>query len=67
MKQTEKLDYEEYDLSTTDTHRPAWPMKFFKDKDGCGWLCDKEVDPEGDLGAQGFWRCSEMAFPYGGR
>ena len=67
MKQNEELDYEEYDLSSTDSHKPARPMKFFKDDNGCGWLCDKEVDPEGDLEAQGCWRCSEMAFPFGGR
>lgn len=64
MKETE-IEYEDYDLSTTDTHKPARPMKFFKDKDGCGWLCDKDVDPDGDLAAQGCWRCDEVTFPIG--
>jgi hypothetical protein len=53
--------------ATTETHKPARPMKFFKDKEGNGWLCDSEVDPDGDLRAQGCWRCDEMAFPMGGR
>ena len=39
----------------------------FEDKDGNGWLCDKDIDPEGDFEAQGCWRCEEMAFPTGGR
>ncbi|MFO8174047.1 MAG: hypothetical protein ACQET1_11415 [Gemmatimonadota bacterium] len=56
---------DEYDLATTDTHKPARPMVFFKDRDGCGWLCDKDIDFEGDLEGQGCWRCSEMAFPMG--
>jgi hypothetical protein len=52
---------------TTDTHKPARPLKYFKDKDGYGWLCDKEIDPEKNLREQGCWRCDEMAFPTGGR
>lgn len=55
------------DTATTDTHKPARPLKFFKDRKGHGWLCDKDVDPERDLAAQGCWRCEEMAFPMGGR
>ena len=43
--------------ATTDTHRPARPLKFFKDGEGVGWLCDKDIDPDGDLRAQGCWRC----------
>ncbi len=58
-------NYEEFDLASTDTHRPARPMVFFKDPNGCGWLCDRDIDFEGDLEAQGCWRCSEMAFPMG--
>ena len=53
--------------ATTDTHIPARPLKFFKDGEGIGWLCDKDIDPDGDLRAQGCWRCDEMAFPDGGR
>jgi hypothetical protein len=52
---------------STDAHKPARPLKFFKDKDGYGWLCDKDIDPERDLRKQGCWRCDEMAFPTGGR
>jgi len=48
-------------------HTPTRPIKYVKDKDGYGWLCDKEVDPDGDLREQGCWRCDEMAFPTGGR
>lgn len=46
---------------------PGRPLKFVKDRDGDGWLCDQDVDPNGDLKAQGCWRCDEMAFPFGGR
>jgi hypothetical protein len=53
--------------ASTEPHKPARPLKFVKDKDGNGWLCDKDVDPNGDLAAQGCWRCEEMAFPDGGR
>jgi len=53
--------------ATTDTHEPARPLKFFKDAAGNGWLCDKDIDPDRDLRAQGCWRCDEMAFPTGGR
>jgi len=52
---------------STSTHKPARPLKFFKDKDGNGWLCDKDIDPDADLEVQGCWRCEEMAFPTGGR
>lgn len=56
---------DEREYSNTDTHKPARPMKFFKDKDGNGWLCDKNIDFNGDLVAQGCWRCDEIAFPIG--
>jgi len=55
----------ERELSTTETHKPARPMQFFKDQNGNGWLCDKDIDPNRDLEAQGCWRCDEMAFPMG--
>jgi hypothetical protein len=48
-------------------HLPARPIKYFKDSDGFGWLCDKGIDPSKDFRAQGCWRCDEMAFPAGGR
>jgi len=37
---------------TTDTHTPARPLKYFKDNEGVGWLCDKDIDASGDLRAQ---------------
>jgi hypothetical protein len=52
---------------TTDTHKPARPLKYFKDNEGFGWLCDKDIDPGRSLREQGCWRCDEMAFPTGGR
>lgn len=52
---------------TTDTHTPARPLKYFKDSEGVGWLCDKNIDAGKDLRTQGCWRCDEMAFPMGGR
>jgi hypothetical protein len=48
-------------------HIPTRPLKYFKDEDGFGWLCDKRVDANRDLREQGCWRCDEMAFPTGGR
>jgi hypothetical protein len=48
-------------------HRASRPLKFFRDADGNGWLCDKDIDPDKDLREQGCWRCDEMAFPTGGR
>ena len=53
--------------ANTNTHKPARPLKFFKDNDGVGWLCDNDIDFDGDLEAQGCWRCEDMAFPMGGR
>ncbi len=53
--------------ANTDTHTPARPLKYFQDKEGYGWLCDKDIDFDGDLRKQGCWRCDEMAFPTGGR
>lgn len=65
IMEAKEIEYEDYELSTTDTHKPARPMKYFKDKDGCGWLCDKDVDTDGDLAAQGCWSCDEVTFPIG--
>jgi hypothetical protein len=61
------MNEEEKELASTDTHKPARPLNYFKDQAGVGWLCDKNIDPDGDLRAQGCWRCDEMAFPMGGR
>jgi len=46
---------------------PARPLKYVKDSEGYGWLCDEDVDPNRDLRERGCWRCDEMAFPIGGR
>lgn len=46
-----------------ESHEPALSLRFFRDKEGNGWLCDKDIDPDGDLKAQGCWRCEESAFP----
>ena len=48
-------------------HKAARPLKYVKDGEGQGWLCDKDVDPAGDLKEHGCWRCDEMHFPTGGR
>ena len=48
-------------------HPASRPIKFFKDDDGCGWLCDKGIDTHKDFREQGCWRCDEMVFPTGGR
>ena len=64
---TEEIYYDEREEITTDTHKSARPLKYFKDKEGYGWLCDKGIDPNKDIREQGCWRCDEMAFPTGGR
>ncbi|MBN2125726.1 MAG: hypothetical protein JW821_15625 [Deltaproteobacteria bacterium] len=55
------------DYSYLCGHMAARPIRYLKDRDGYGWLCDKKVDPRGDLRDQDCWRCDEMAFPAGGR
>ena len=50
-----------------ESHEAARPLKYVKDEEGNGWLCDQNVDPAKDLRAQGCWRCGDMAFPTGGR
>jgi hypothetical protein len=64
-KQNRTMNYEDYDVTAKGPHKAAHHMIFLKDKDGNGWLCDKGVDPEGDLETQGCWRCEDMAFPMG--
>ena len=58
---------ESHDSNQVQAHQAARPLKYVADKQGNGWLCDKSVDESGDLGAQGCWRCEDMAFPCGGR
>ena len=64
---SDKFNSDEREEMTTDTHKPARPLKYFKDNDGYGWLCDKDVNPSKDFREQGCWRCDQMAFPTGGR
>ena len=65
MKENKDVKIEDYvDLYR---HMPARPLRYCKDKDGYGWLCDKNVEPDRDLRSQGCWRCDEMAFPDGAR
>jgi hypothetical protein len=41
---------------------PARPLKVVRDKYGRLWLCDADVDEEGDIEAQGGWRCGDLVF-----
>ena len=62
-----KKDVKIEDYTYLYNHSPARPMKFVKDQNGDGWLCDKAVVADRELRKQGCWRCDEMAFPTGGR
>ena len=55
-------EYQEY--YEPDYH--GRPLEYVKDKRGNGWLCDKGIDKNQDLEAQGCWRCDEVTFPLGG-
>jgi len=41
---------------------PAHPMKVVRDKYGRLWLCGAGVDEDGDIEAQGGWRCEDLTF-----
>ena len=43
-------------------HPGGRPMMVFRDKDGCLWLCDKDVDKSKSFEDQGCWRCRDLAF-----
>ena len=43
-------------------HPGARPLKVVKDPEGGLWICDKDVDPSGDLAEQGCWRCEDLPF-----
>lgn len=45
--------------ASTDTHQSARALEYFKDKEGNGWLCDKNFDPDKNLRQQGCPRCDE--------
>ena len=57
------MTYNQKEQANLEHHSSARPMKFVKDAQGAGWLCDRDVDPKQDLREQGCWRCDEMAFP----
>ena len=48
-------------------HRAARPMQVVTDGNGNRWLCDKGINSNMNLKAQGCWRCEDVAFPMGGR
>jgi len=56
------VNLDEEDIYEVDPSHPARPMEVVFDKDGVHWLCDKGVDHEGDLAAQGCWRCGDFPF-----
>jgi hypothetical protein len=42
----------------------ARPMVIIRDEKGDPWLCDKGVDPKGDLRMQGCWQCGGQEMPF---
>ena len=48
--------------SSIVTSSGSRPMKVFVDSNGYEWLCDKDVDPNGNFSAQGCWRSDHMEF-----
>jgi len=53
---------EEEEIYEVDPNHPARPMEIVFDEEGNHWLCDKGVDPKGDLATQGCWRCGDFQF-----
>lgn len=55
-------------IEPASAQNPARPLRYVKDKDGRGWLCDcdADIDFNGDLEAQGCWRCEDVPFPMEG-
>jgi hypothetical protein len=43
-------------------HPPALLWRLCIDKQGSMWLCDKRVDPKGNLKEQGCVNCAELPF-----
>jgi hypothetical protein len=46
----------------SEPHKAARPMRVVVDKDGCTWLCDVDIDENGNLKEQGCWNCKDVAF-----
>jgi len=53
---------DDVEIYAVNPNHPARPMEVVFEKDGNHWLCDKGVDPERDLAAQGCWRCGDFPF-----
>jgi len=56
------LNEDEPGIYEVDPTHPARPMEVVFGEDGNHWLCDKGVNREGDLAAQGCWRCGDFPF-----
>jgi streptogramin lyase len=56
------LNEDEVEVYEVDPTHPARPMEVVVREDGNHWLCDKGVNREGDLAAQGCWRCGDFPF-----
>jgi hypothetical protein len=54
--------FDEGEIYEVDPKHPARPMEVVFSKDGNHWLCDKGVNPAGDLAAQGCWECGDFQF-----
>lgn len=54
------------EIPYSETHTSARPMKVLVDSTGEPWICDADVDPSGDLAAQGCWRCGDLSFTRSG-
>jgi len=54
--------FDEEEIYEVDPNHPARPMVVVFDANGSHWLCDKGVDPGGDLTAQGCWQCGDFPF-----
>ncbi len=61
-KKTKKADLSPRVALGWEPQLTAHPMKVVRDRYGRLWLCCAEVDEEGDLEAQGAWRCGDLTF-----
>ena len=61
-KDLDIVDAAEEEIYEVDPEHPARPMEIVFEDDGNHWLCDKGVDRERDLAAQGCWRCGDFPF-----
>ena len=54
--------FDEEEIYEVDPDHPGRPMEVVFSEDGNHWLCDKGVDPNADLAAQGCWQCGDFPF-----